>query len=214
MERIGRLAARLAVPLALAAAGLAPALVHWLGGRTLAWFDTLQLYSTQRWLVDEALRDLRLPLWNPFMAAGVPLLADAIHGVLHPVSVLTAWLGTGRSADLLIGGHLALAVLGAALLARDLGASRAGAAAAAFTFGLSGFVLSMAGNLVFLAGAGSLPLCVAGLRRFAVEPRAAHLAAGALSAALLALTGDAQALMVGGALALALAWEAAGPRRP
>jgi hypothetical protein len=211
-DGVRRLASRAAFPLAVACAVLAPLAFHWAGGRTLAWFDTLRLYAPQRWLVDEALRSFRLPLWNPFMGAGVPFMADAIHGVLHPVSVLTAWLGTGRSADLLIGGHVALAGLGAALLARDLGASRSGAAAAAFTYGLSGFVLSMAGNLVFLAGSGSLPICVAGLRRLAAEPRPAHLALGVGGAALLALSGDAQALMVGGALSLALAWEAGGWR--
>jgi hypothetical protein len=201
-----------AAPAALACAVLAPLAVHWLAGRTLVWFDTARLYAPQRWLVDEALRALRLPLWNPFMGGGMPLLADAIHGVLHPVSVLTAWLGTERSADVLIGGYVACAGLGAAMLARDLGASRSGAAVAAFAFGTSGFVLSMAGNLVFLAGAGSLPLCVAGLRRFAAEPRASHLAAGVAGAAVLALSGDVQSLMVGGALALALAWEAGGWR--
>ncbi|MBK9515877.1 MAG: hypothetical protein IPO09_00735 [Anaeromyxobacter sp.] len=211
MPRSAR-ARHLAFPLAVACAVLAPLAFHWAGGRTLAWFDTLRLYAPQRWLVDEALRSFRLPLWNPFMGAGVPFLADAIHGVLHPVSVLTAWLGTGRSADLLIGGHVACAGLGAALLTRDLGASRAGAAAAAFTYGLSGFVLSMAGNLVFLAGAGSLPFCLAGLRRFAAAPGPATLAMGAAGAMVLALSGDAQALMVGGALSLALALEVGGWR--
>lgn len=203
---------RVAVPVAIACAVLAPLAIHWLAGRTLVWFDTRSLYAPQRWIVDEALQSFRLPLWNPFMGAGMPFLADAIHGVLHPVSILTAWLRTGRSADVLIGGYVTCAGLGAAVLARDLGASRAGAAAAAFAFGMSGFVLSMAGNLVFLAGAGSLPFCVAGLRRFAVDPGPGSLALGVGGAAVLAFSGDAQALMVGGALALALAWEAGGWR--
>src|SRR5512139_3646997 len=212
MRRARDLAAGAAVPLVLACAVLAPLAVHWVAGRTLVWFDTMALYAPQRWLVDEALRALRLPLWNPHMGAGMPLLADAIHGVLHPVSVATAWLGTDRSADVLIGGYVACAGLGAAWLARDLGASRAGAAVAAFAFGMSGFVLSMAGNLVFLAGAGSLPLCVAGLRRAAVDGRPGHVVLGAGGAAVLAFSGDAQSLIVGGALALALAWDAAGWR--
>ncbi|WP_242392760.1 YfhO family protein [Anaeromyxobacter oryzisoli] len=204
--------ARAAAPAIVACAVLAPLAVHWLAGRTLVWFDTQRLYAPERWLVDEALRGFRLPLWNPFMSGGTPLFADGIHGVLHPVSVLTAWLGTGWSADLLVGGYVICAGLGAALLARDLGASRAGAAVAAFAFAMSGFVQSMAGNLVFLAGAGSLPFCVAGLRRFAVEPRPAQLAAGAGGALLLALSGDFESLIVGGGLALVLAWEVGGWR--
>ncbi len=212
MERSTVRITRLTFPVLVACAVLAPLAIHWLAGRTLVWFDTLRLYAPQRWLVDEALRTFRLPLWNPFMGGGVPLLADAIHGVLHPVSIFTAWLGTDRSADLLIGGYVACAGLGAALLARDLGASRSGAAGAAFAYGMSGFVLSMAGNLVFLAGAGSLPFCVVGVRRFVADPRAATLAFGVLGAAILALSGDVQSFMVGAGLALALAWEVCGWR--
>lgn len=210
--RARAVARRAAVPVIITCAVLAPLGVHWLDGRTLVWFDTQRLYAPQRWLVDEALRALRLPLWNPFMGAGMPFLADAIHGALHPVSILTAWLGTERSADVLIGGYVACAGLGAALLALDLGASRSGAAVAAFAFGMSGFVLSMAGNLVFLAGAGSLPFCLAGLRRFSLAPGAAELALAVGGAAALSLSGDVQSLMVAGALALALAWEAGGCR--
>ena len=128
MERVRARLTRLAFPTIVAAAVLAPLAVHWLAGRTLVWFDTQTLYAPQRWIVDEAIRAFCLPLWNPYMGAGMPFLADAIHGVLHPVSILTAWLATDRSADVLVAGHVACAGLGAALLASDLGASRAGAA--------------------------------------------------------------------------------------
>lgn len=212
MSRVRALFSPLAFPALVACAVLAPLAVHWLAGRTLAWFDTLSLYAPQRWIVDEALRAFRLPRWNPYMGAGMPFLADAIHGVLHPISVLAAWVGGERSVDLMIGGYVACAGLGALALARELGASRSGAALAAVVYGCSGFVLSMSGNLVFLAGAGSLPFCLAGLRRFAAEPRPGNLALGVAGTAVLALSGDAQALAVGGVLALALAWEAGGWR--
>ncbi len=212
MERVRVRIIRVTFPALVACAVLAPLAVHWLAGRTLVWFDTQTLYAPQRWIVDEALRAFRLPLWNPFMGAGMPFLADAIHGVLHPVSILTAWLRTGRSADVLIGGYVTCAGLGAALLARDLGASRAGAAVAAVAFATSGFVLSMADNLVFLAGAGSLPFCLAGLRRVAVDHRPSMLAFGVGGVVVLAFSGDAQSLIVGCVLAFALAWEAGGWR--
>lgn len=196
----------------LAVAVLAPLVAVWVRGQTLAWFDTQQLYAQQRWLVDEALREFRLPLWNPYLGAGLPLLADAIHAVLHPASVLVAWLGTDRGMDHLIGAHVLSAGLGAAFLARELGGSRSAAATAGFVYATSGYVLSMAGNLVFLAGAGSLPLCVAGLLRFAAAPSASSLLLGTLGTAALALSGDAQALIVGGLLSAALAREGAGWR--
>jgi hypothetical protein len=197
---------------AVAAAALAPLAVHWVAGRTLAWFDTLRLLAPQRGLVDEALRGLRLPLWNPFLGGGVPLLADAVHGVLHPVSIAAAWLAGGRAADFAVGGHVALAAIGAALLARELGASRAGSGIAAVSYALSGYVLSMAGNVLFLSGAAGLPLCAAGLRRSARRSSAGALALGAACAALLALTGDVQAVVLGGAIGAVLAVDANGGR--
>lgn len=212
MRRVSLLPGKAAVATLTAFAVLAPLAVHWLAGRTLVWFDTLTLYAPQRWIVDEALRAFRLPLWNPYAGGGMPFFADAIHGVLHPVSVLTAFLHSDRSADVLVGGYVACAGLGGALLASELGASRPGAVLAGAVYGGSGYVLSMAGNLVFLAGAGSLPFCVAGLRRFAVRPAPGPLLLGVGGAAVLALSGDAQGLMVGGLLALALSWEAGGWR--
>lgn len=199
---------RAGVALVIGCAALAPLAVHWIAGRTVVSFDTQILFAPQRWIVEEALLAFRLPLWNPYMGAGMPLLADAIHGVLHPVSVAAAWLRTGRSMDVMIGGYVACAGLGAALLARDFGASRVAAAAAGFTYAGSGYVLSMSGNLVFLAGAGSLPLCVAGLRRVAVTPAPGNVALGIGGTAILALSGDAQAVLVAGGLSLALAVEA------
>jgi hypothetical protein len=198
--------------LILALAALAPLAVHWVRGRTVAWWDAQSVWSQERWIVDEALRAFRLPLWNPYKGGGMPLLADAISGALHPVSILTAWLGTGRSVDVVIGAHVICAALGAALLARELGAGRPGAALAALAYATSGYVLSMTGNVPYLSGAGSLPLCVAGLLRFARAPGPGSLSLGAGGAAVLALSGEAQALMVGGALAFALSWEAGGWR--
>jgi hypothetical protein len=208
MQRLRTLATRAAVPAAIALAALLPLAAHWLSGRTLVWLDTQSLYAPQRWLVDEALRDLRLPLWNPHSGTGMPFFAEAMHGVLHPISVVVAWLGTSRSADLLIGGYVVAAALGAAWLARELGASWGAAALAALTYALSGFVLSMAGNLVFLAGAGSLPFCVAGLLRAGRVGDLLGVVGGTLGAATLAFSGDAQVLMIGGPLGVLLAWGA------
>jgi hypothetical protein len=212
MRRVRGLLSTALGPAVVAAGVLLPLAVHWLAGRTVVWQDTLTQFAPQRWIVEEALRSFRLPLWNPFAGAGSPLLADTSHGVLHPVSILTALLRTSRSADVLVGAYVACAGLGAALLARVLGASRAGAAAAGLVYGASGYVLSMAAYLNLLAGAASLPWCLAGLHAFATEARPSRFAAGAVGAAVLALSGDPQALMIGGAIALALAWEAAGWR--
>ena len=97
------------------------------GTRTLAQGDTHRFFAPLRPLVVEALRAGRLPLWNPYEGAGKPLFAEGVHSVLHPVSLLGAFLAPA-SVDALALAYLALAALGAFVLARGLGASAPAAA--------------------------------------------------------------------------------------
>jgi hypothetical protein len=160
-------------------------------------------------MVVEALRALRLPLWNPHEGTGLPLFAQVQHGVLHPVSLALAAVWPQAGMDAFIVAHVALAALGAALLARRLGASAPAAALAGLGYGLSGYVLSMSAVLPYLAGAATAPWAVAAL---AVAEGPGPLTLAGLAVAILHLSGDPQwalvAALVGGALAL----EARGPR--
>lgn len=70
-------------PVLVAPGVLAPLAPYRVRGLTPAHFDTLRENAPVRWLVGEALRTGRLPLWNPHAAAGMPLHAEAIHGPLH-----------------------------------------------------------------------------------------------------------------------------------
>ncbi len=197
---------------ALAAGLLAPLARVWLAGQTLVSGDTASLYAPERWLAGDALRHGRLPLWNPYVAGGMPYLAETVHGVLHPVSVLAAFLFPSDGLDPLIAGYVLAAGFGAFVLARSMGASVPSSTVAGFAYGLAGFTLSMAGNLVFLAGGGSLPWLVAGVRAAGRHRTPVSFAAGALGVAVCALSGDVQALVVGCAMGLVLAWAAGGRR--
>jgi hypothetical protein len=187
-----------------------PSLAAWAADRSPAWRDSAILYAPIRTLVSGALRGGRLPLWNPHEALGKPLFAEGLHGVLHPLSLFAALVDPG-GIDLLIALYLVAAALGAFLLARELGLDDSQAFLAGGAFGLSGFVLSMTGNLVFLAGAASLPWQVAAL---AAAGRGARLAVplGALATAVTLLSGDAQMAIVAFALGAALAAERGGRR--
>jgi len=127
-----------------------------LGLRTLSHRDTQRLYAPVRTLVAEALRDGRLPLWNPHEGTGKPLFAEGIHAVLHPVSLVAAAVAPS-SIDFLILAYLVTAALGAFALARELGTSPHTATSAKLTFTLSNFSVSMSKNLVFLANLSTLP---------------------------------------------------------
>jgi hypothetical protein len=194
----------------LAAIAAAPSVVARVSGTSLAWRDTAALLAPARWLVTDALRAGRLPLWNPYEGTGKPLLADALHGVLHPLSLLTAFLDPG-GVDLLLALHLVAAALGAFVLARELGLERAHAFLAGAAFGLSGFVASMTGSLTFLAGAASMPWQVAALSAAGRKARFG-LPLGAAATAVTIFSGDAQVAVISAALGVALAAERAGSR--
>ena len=197
---------------AVVAAGAAlPSVAALAAGRTLSWRDTARLFGPVRPLVVEALRDLRLPLWNPHEALGIPLFAQAMHGVLHPLSLLLAWAAPGAGMDAFVLGHVVAAAVGAALLARQLGASSPASAVGGLAFGLSGYVLGMSGILTYLAAAGVAPWAVAGVRASGGGSRAG-LIAGGLGVAVSFLAGDPQWTAVAAGLGIALAGEAHGVR--
>src|SRR5512138_1320755 len=181
-----------------------------LGLRTLSQRDTDQLYGPVRTLVVEALRDGRLPLWNPYEATGRPLFAEGIHSVLHPLSLLAA-LVAPSSIDFLVLAYLVAAALGTFWLARTLDASRPASAGAALAFALSGYSVSMTGNLVFLAGLSTLPWLLAAARAAGEgSPWGSVLTALATASAF--FSGDVQVALVGLVLATLLAADAGGRR--
>ncbi|HEX9052016.1 MAG TPA: hypothetical protein VF841_15910 [Anaeromyxobacter sp.] len=198
---------------AVAAVAVVPAVAVLAAGHTLAWRDTARLHAPLRPLVVHALRGLRLPLWNPHEALGTPLFAQLLHGVLHPVSVLGAFLAPGVSIDAILVVHIGLAAAGAAVLARGLGASRGASAVAGLGYAMSGPVLGMTSNVTYLAAAGTAPWAIAALRGRPSRPWGpAGVALAAAGVAALHFAGDPQWTAVAVALGLALAAERGGAR--
>jgi hypothetical protein len=185
----------------------APAVV---GVRTLSQRDTDLLYAPVRTLVVEELRAGRLPLWNPYEGTGIPLFAQGIDSVLHPVSLVGAAVAPA-SIDFLLLAYLAAAALGAFVLARTLGASSPGSAGAGLAYALSGFSASMTGNLVFLAGLSTLPWLIAASRAAGAGARWGTVGVS-LATACAFLGGDVQIALLGLALGAVLAADAGGGR--
>jgi hypothetical protein len=196
----------------LAGAAAAAVPLGWLAaGHGLEWKDTVALYAPMRGAVVAALGDLRLPLWNPHEAMGMPLFAQMLHGVLHPVSLAGALLAPGAPLDALVVVHVALAAAGCALLSARLGASPGAAAAAGLAYAGSGYVLGMSGNFMYLAGAATAPWTVAALHAAAAGARfGVPLAAIGTAAVLLA--GDPQWAAVAAGLGLLMGASGAGLR--
>ncbi len=83
------------------------------------------------------------PVWNPWSAFGLPLLADANVQALYPTSWLLAFVSPVDLHGPLVVLHAAFGLLGSRLLFRRLGLSANGAALGAASWALSGPLLSL-----------------------------------------------------------------------
>lgn len=105
----------------------------------------LQFYPW-RDLVLQGWRSGEVPLWNPYVLGGTPLLANSQSGALYPPHILFGIAGvpTGPAINFLAYFHLFLAGFGVFMFARRLGASDTGAAVGGASFMLSPFMLGWA----------------------------------------------------------------------
>jgi hypothetical protein len=190
---------------------LIPAIYYLVSGYTLVWRDSSKCVEPVRPLVVEALRNFQLPLWNPHEALGIPLFAQMMYSVLHPVSVIGAFLLPDAGMDVFILIYIMLAAAGTFILARILGASFGAAAVAGLGFGLSGYVLGMGNNISYLCPAATAPWCIAGIR-MAGEGRPFGIIATVLASASLYFSGDPQWTIIAFIIGIALAVEAGGIR--
>ncbi len=135
---------------------LGPALVQ---GRVMFWGTPLLQFVPWRTYALAVLRQGHLPLWNPLVGMGAPLLANYQSALLYPPNLLLlmdpAWGST-----LLVMLHLMLAGAGTALLARRLGMDRLGQCVAGLAFGLSGYLVARAGFFSINAATAWLPWSV------------------------------------------------------
>jgi hypothetical protein len=116
--------------------------------------------------VRDALIHGRLPLWNPFLLAGEPLLAAQQGAVLHPATWIGLLLPAPQAWTLLMSLRLLVALLAAYLLARDLGCGETAALVGAVAWGFSDFAIFWLGYPVTNA-VGPFPLLALGLERLA-----------------------------------------------
>ncbi len=107
----------------------------------------------------EALRQGRLPLWNPHLFMGAPLLANSQVGLFYPLNWPLLWLEPPKQLAWSIGLHLALAgLLMLAYTRLSLGLSWAGALMAASLFAFGGYLGAQVEHINQLNAAAWLPL--------------------------------------------------------
>jgi hypothetical protein len=112
----------------------------------------------------ERIRFGELPLWNPYLGMGAPLVANYQSAIFYPPNWIyfildtiggTTWMAWGQA--LLVALHLAWAGIGAILLAKKLGIGELGQSIAGLSYGLCGYLVSRAGFLSINSATAWLP---------------------------------------------------------
>jgi hypothetical protein len=157
------------------------------------------------------------PVWNPFLAFGQPLWADANAQLGYPPTWLNLVLPPWRYYTLYVVAHALLGAIGLYALARRLGLGRQAALVAAALWTASGPVVSTAPMWNQLAGAAWLPWSVLAAETALDTGRSAHAVLWGASLAAPVLAGSPEgallAAILGAAVALGRVFGA-GERRP
>ncbi len=137
-----------------------------LTNRVLAGVDVFAYFYPYRDFASEALRAGRLPLWNPYLFMGAPLLANSQAAVLYPLHWPLIWLSAPKQIAWSIVLHIWLAAAGTYLFARRATRLRPLAAfVAALVFALGGFLGAQVEHVNQLNASAWLPwllLCLDG----------------------------------------------------
>src|SRR5712692_8586599 len=184
----------------------------WLPDLVLIKRDAFTFFLPLKQYAIERLAAGELPQWFPYDGMGRPFIGVAHTGVFHPFTALYFLFSVPdayRVSTLL---SCLLAALGAFALGRTLNLSRAGSLIAGVSFALSGYVVSLTDNLLYLYSICLLPLFCAALEKALVHSRTWVVAPATLWATVF-LIGDIQTGYY--YFFIALAWtisRARGPR--
>jgi hypothetical protein len=126
-------------------------------GEVMYWGTPLLQFTPWHSFALAALSDGHLPLWNPLLGMGAPLLANYQSAVLYPPNWLLAIAGVGWGQGLLAALHIGWSALGMLLLARRLKLGDQAAIVAALAFSLSGYAIARVGFFSINAAMAWLP---------------------------------------------------------
>jgi hypothetical protein len=162
------------------------------------------------------LGSLRLPLWNPYIEVGAPLLAEWHTAPLSPLKLPFDLHPSPFTYELYLAMRIPLAMLGAFLLARRRGLARTAAALSGVLYGLSGAVVMRFALPTEGTAQALLPLVLVALSAAAEGEGPAGLWVGALSVGVLAIASHPElfALALGGAALGAFVGVASPPSPP
>jgi O-antigen/teichoic acid export membrane protein len=122
----------------------------------------LENYSWKHFIVD-AISQRTVPLWNPYLFAGAPFLANGQHSAYYPFSILFYVLPLTLAYGWFTVVQLFLAGAFMYLFTRVLGMGRLASLTAAIVYQLSGFYIVSVVFTMIIAAAAWLPLLLAAI---------------------------------------------------
>jgi hypothetical protein len=149
-------------------------------------FLPLRAFAAQAWQAGE------LPLWNPWVFSGFPLLASMTTGVFFPFNAAFLCWSATTATNLVALATMTAFSLGTYAYARTIGCSRAGALLAGVTAAGSGFALARTGNTPMIQAAPWLPWLLIACERLRAAPRLRWIGFGAGAVALALFAGHPQ----------------------
>lgn len=156
--------------------------------------DCARQFYVMRHLATEAIREGRIPLWNPWIYGGTPFLANFQPGVFYPPNLLLALspLDVADQMTAYLTLHLFWAAAGVFVLLRVCGASAGAATLGGLVFAFSGYNVARTGIPTMVATGAWLPWVLAASRRWFTRGDGAAFAGMALSLGMAGLAGFAQ----------------------
>lgn len=128
-----------------------------LGRHVLYWGTPLLQFYPWRQFALETIRAGHLPLWNPYLGNGAPLVANYQSAIFYPPNWLSLLLPLDYSFSWLVALHLIWAGAGMVTLSRALGLRPLGQAVAGLAFGMSQYLVARAGFFSINAAVAWLP---------------------------------------------------------
>jgi Bacterial membrane protein YfhO len=134
-------------------------------GKGFLWNDFLEQNFVYRLFAAVSLKQGVIPFWNPYVFSGMPFFADVQAAVLYPLNlVLTLFAAKDWLSPVLVEYQIIFHVFMAGffmyLLARDFGASKAGAALSGLTFMFCGFFTTHIFHVNLVHSASWFPLAI------------------------------------------------------
>lgn len=137
-----------------------------------------------RLLVGKFLQQGEIPLWNPYIFSGMPLLASIYPGSLYPPNWIFVVLSSGIAINLVVITTYHLAILGSYRYARALGFDRVAALLVGVMFAFGGFMVTSMGQTATIATACWLPWILLAIEKLYRKPSRWWLIGGAIFIAL------------------------------